>query len=50
MPLTPWLSNYKMDFDLARRRRGESIQFDDLRCEAFDRFLLRGPGVTRRST
>src|SRR4029077_18413583 len=40
--LTPWLSHYKTDFELARRRRGESIQFDDLRCEAFDRFLLRG--------
>ena len=42
MPLTPWLSHYKTDFELARRRRGESIQFDDLRCEAFDRFLLLG--------
>ena len=42
MPLTPWLSHYKTDFELARRRRGESIQFDGLRCEAFDRFLLVG--------
>ena len=42
MPLTPWLSHYKTDFELARRRRQESIAFDALRCEAFDRFLLRG--------
>ncbi len=42
MPLTPWLSHYKTDFELARRRRNESIQFDGLRCEAFDRFLLLG--------
>src|SRR5512138_2963763 len=42
MPLTPWLSHFKTDFELARRRRQESIAFDALRCEAFDRFLLRG--------
>ena len=42
MALTPWLSHFKTDFELARRRRGESIAFDALRCEAFDRFLLLG--------
>ena len=47
MALTPWLSHYKTDFELARRRRQESIQFDDLRCEAFDRFLLLGFPTTR---
>jgi Fe-S cluster assembly protein SufD len=42
MALTPWLSHFKTDFELARRRRQESIAFDALRCEAFDRFLLLG--------
>jgi Fe-S cluster assembly protein SufD len=42
MALTPWLSHFKTDFELARRRRQESIAFDALRCEAFDRFLLVG--------
>jgi Fe-S cluster assembly protein SufD len=42
MPLTPWLSHFKTDFELARRRRQESIAFDALRCEAFDRFLVLG--------
>jgi Fe-S cluster assembly protein SufD len=42
MALTPWLSHFKTDFELARRRREESIAFDALRCEAFDRFLLLG--------
>jgi Fe-S cluster assembly protein SufD len=42
MTLTPWLSHFKTDFELARRRREESIAFDALRCEAFDRFLLLG--------
>jgi hypothetical protein len=40
--LSPWLSHYKTDFELARRRRNEPIAFDDLRCEAFDRFLRLG--------
>jgi Fe-S cluster assembly protein SufD len=42
MALTPWLSHFKTDFELARRRRQESIAFDALRCEAFDRFLFLG--------
>jgi Fe-S cluster assembly protein SufD len=42
MALTPWLSHFKTDFELARRRRQESIAFDALRCEAFDRFLVLG--------
>ena len=42
MALTPWLSHFKTDFELARRRRQESIAFDALRCEAFDRFLILG--------
>jgi Fe-S cluster assembly protein SufD len=42
MALTPWSSHFKTDFELARRRREESIAFDALRCEAFDRFLLLG--------
>src|SRR5262249_4863188 len=42
MALTPWLSHFKTDFELARRRRQESIAFDAIRCEAFDRFLLLG--------
>jgi len=42
MALTPWLSHFKTDFELARRRRQESIAFDALRCEAFDCFLLLG--------
>jgi Fe-S cluster assembly protein SufD len=42
MALTPWLSHFKTDFEIARRRRQESIAFDAMRCEAFDRFLLLG--------
>jgi Fe-S cluster assembly protein SufD len=42
MSLTPWLNHYKTDFELGRRRRNESIAFDDMRCEAFDRFLRLG--------
>ena len=50
MPLTPWLSHYKTDFELARRRRNESIAFDDMRCEAFDRFLRLGFPTTADAT
>jgi len=50
MPLAPWLSHYKTDFELARRRRNESIAFDDMRCEAFDRFLRLGFPSTADAT
>jgi Fe-S cluster assembly protein SufD len=50
MPLAPWLSHYKTDFELARRRRNESIAFDDMRCEAFDRFLRLGFPTTADAT
>ncbi|HTD44953.1 MAG TPA: hypothetical protein VK687_12260, partial [Bryobacteraceae bacterium] len=50
MPQAPWLSHYKTDFELARRRRNESIAFDDMRCEAFDRFLRLGFPSTADAT
>jgi len=50
MQLSPWLGHYKTDFELARRRRNESIAFDDLRCEAFDRFLRLGFPTTADAT
>jgi len=50
MPLTPWLNHYKTEFELARRRRNESIAFDDMRCEAFDRFLRLGFPTTADAT
>lgn len=48
--LSPWLSHYKTEFELARRWRNESITFDDMRCEAFDRFLRLGFPTTADTT